>query len=105
MRTTILIMAIIGLISIVSDRLHEAAPGANLTALSGPVSGPVIFAVEDIVLEAGEINGAGHGVAHLKDIQAIADLGSLLLIGVALGGAIAAPRRESRKARAARRIT
>lgn len=105
MRTTIVIMAIIGLISIVSDRMHEAEPGANIMALSGSVSDPVIFAVEDIALKTEEINGAGHGVAHLKDIQVIADLGSLLLIGVALGGLIAAPRRESRKARAARRIT
>ncbi len=100
MRTTIVIMAIIGLISIVSDRMHEAEPGANIMALSDPV----ISAVEDIALETGESNGASH-VAHLKDIQAVADLGSLLLIGVALGGLIAAPRRESRKARAAQRIT
>jgi hypothetical protein len=105
MRTTIVIMAIIGLISILSDRMHEAEPAANIIALSGPVSDPVISAVEDIALETGESNGAGHGVAHLKDIQAVADLGSLLLIGVALGGLIAAPRRESRKARASRRIT
>jgi hypothetical protein len=65
----------------------------------------MISAVEDIALETGEGHAAGHGAAHLKDIQAVADLGSLLLIGVALGGLIAAPRRESRKARAFRRIT
>jgi hypothetical protein len=105
MRATIVIMAIIGLLSIVLDRVHEAGPAGNAMALSGSVSESGIPAVEAIALETEESDGTGHGVVHLKDIQAIADLGSLLLIGVALAGLVAAPRRESRKARAARRIT
>lgn len=105
MRTTIVIMAIIGLLSIVLDRVHETDPAGSTMALSGSVSESVIPAVEAVVLETEESGGTAHGVVHLKDIQAIADLGSLLLIGVALAGLIAAPRRESRKARAARRIT
>jgi hypothetical protein len=105
MRTTIVIMAIIGLLSIVLDRVHEAEPTGNAMALSSSVSEPVIPVAEPVALETEESEGTGHGVVHLKDIQAIADLGSLLLIGVALAGLVAGPRRESRKARAARRIT
>jgi hypothetical protein len=98
-------MAIIGLLSIVLDRVHEAEPAGNAMVLSGSVSESVIPAAEVIALETEESDGTGDGVVHLKDIQAIADLGSLLLIGVALAGLLAAPRRESREARAARRIT
>jgi hypothetical protein len=105
MRTTIVIMAIIGLLSIVLDRVHETEPVGNAMALSGSVSERVIPVAEPIALETEESEVAGHGIVHLKDIQAIADLGSLLLIGVALAGLVAGPRRESRKARAARRIT
>ena len=79
MRTTIVIMAIIGLLSIVLDRVHEAEPAGNAMALSGSVSEPVISIAEPVALETEE--SEGHGVVHLKDIQAIADLGSLLLIG------------------------
>jgi hypothetical protein len=98
-------MAIIGLLSIVLDRVHEAEPVGNALVLSGSVSESVIPAAGAVALEMEESEGTGHGVVHLKDIQAIADLGSLLLIGVALAGLVAGPRRESRKARAARRIT
>jgi hypothetical protein len=105
MRNTIVIMAIIGLSSIALDRVHETDVAGDAMVLSGVVSESMIPAVEAVAPETGESGSTSHGVAHLKDIQAIADLGSLLLIGVALGGLVAGSRRESRKARAARRIT
>ena len=102
MRTTIVIIAIAGLLSIALDRAHEVDPVPGGMLLSSPLSESMIPAVEEVALNAGENNGA---IPHLKDIQAVADLGSLLLIGVALAGLIGAPKRENRKARAARRIT
>jgi hypothetical protein len=105
MRATIVILAIVGLSSFVLDRVYEAEPAGNVAALSIPMFESVVSIDEDIALETGTSHGAGQSVTHLKDIQAIADLGSLLLIGVALAGLIAGPRRESRKARTARRIT
>ena len=84
---------------------REAEPAVGEVALSTSVSGAVISVAEGIALKTEESKGAGYGVVHLEDIQAIADLGSLLLIGMALAGLIAAPRRESRKTRAAGRIT
>ena len=105
MRTTIVIIAIAGLLSIALDRAHEVDPVPGGMLLSSPLSESMIPAVEEVALNAGENDGADRSIPHLKDIQAVADLGSLLLIGVALAGLIGAPKRENRKARAARRIT
>ncbi|HVW64374.1 MAG TPA: hypothetical protein VHB01_05105 [Nitrosospira sp.] len=105
MRATIVILAIMGLSSFLLDKVHEAEPAENAVALSVLISEPAVSADEDVTLKTGESNGGGQSVAHLKDIPAVADLGSLLLIGVALAGLVAAPRRENRKARNTRRIT
>ncbi len=101
MRITIVIVALIGLISVAMDMTREVENRPSDALLSSQFADSAVAAV---TLDAEEIKGRDKSPTHLTDVKWVSELGSILLIGVALAGFITAPQRKIRKARNERRI-
>lgn len=101
MRITIVIVALISLMSVAMDMTREVEQRPDNALLSSQLTDSTIAAV---TLDAEEIKGRDQSPTHLTDVKWVSELGSLLLIGVALSGFITAPQRKVRKARNERRI-
>lgn len=101
MRITIVIVALISFMSLAMDMTQEVEKRPDHALLSSQLMDSTDVAV---TLDAEEIKGRDQNPAHLTDVKWVSELGSLLLIGVALAGFITAPQRKAREARNERRI-
>ena len=106
MRITIVIIALIGLMSLMMDAVQEAGTAPD-HALSSNHTSMQDFAVAAATLDTdiAEMGSENQGPVHLMEIKGVSELGTLLLIGVALAGLIGAPQRRAQKSRARRGIT
>ncbi|KIO48434.1 hypothetical protein [Nitrosospira sp. NpAV] len=106
MRSTIVIIALIGLMSLMMDAVQEAGT-APVHALPSSETSIQDFTVAATTLDtdAVEKGSRNQGPAHLMEIKGVSELGTLLLLGVALSGLIWAPQRKTQKSRVRRGIT
>lgn len=106
MRITIVIIALIGLTSLVMDTVQEGWTGPNHALVSNHASFQD-FTGASVALDAdvAEKKNQDQGPVHLMEIKGVSELGTLVLIGVALAGLIGAPQRKTQKSRARRGIT
>lgn len=103
MRITIVIVALIGLLSMAMDTTREVEMKPDNAWLSSQVVDSTIAAAS---LDAEQVKAPArdHNPAHLTDVRWLSELGSFVLIGVALVGFITAPQRKIRNARSKRHI-
>jgi hypothetical protein len=101
MRTAIVIVALIGLMSIAMDMTSESGKMPDRTLISSQFSDS---AVATATLDVVEMQDRDPNPAHAMEGRWISELGSLILIGVALAGLVTAPQRKARR-RSERGIT
>lgn len=106
MRITIVIIALIGLMSMAMDAVQEVGKTPDHALLSSNAS-LQDFTAAAVALDVGaaEKKNQNQGPVHLMEIKGVSVLGTLVLIGVALAGLIGAPQRKTQKSRARRSIT
>lgn len=106
MRITIVIIALIGLMSLVMDAVQETRAAPDHALLSSHVS-VEDFNVAAVAPDANDVEkgSQNQAPAHLTEIKGVSELGTLVLIGVALAGLIGAPQRRTQKSRTRRGIT
>lgn len=101
MRTTIVIVVLIGLMSIAMDMTSENGKMLDPALTSSQFSDSA--AAPTIALDTVEMKDRDPNYVHAMDGR-ISELGSLILIGVALAGLVTAPQRKARR-RSERGIT
>jgi hypothetical protein len=107
MRTTIVIVALIGLMSIAMDMTSESGTMPDRTLIASQFSdlaAATTITTTSIALDTVEMKDHDPNPAHPMDGRWISELGSLILIGVALGGLVTATQRKARR-RSERGIT
>ena len=106
MRSTIVIIALIGLMSLMMDAVQEAGTVPDHALLSSHTSiQDFTVAATTLDTDTAETASRNQGPAHLMEIKGVSELGTLVLLGVALAGLIGAPQRRTQKSRARRGIT
>lgn len=106
MRSTIVIIALIGLMSLMMDAVQEAGTAPDHALLSSHTSiQDFTVAATTLDTDTAETASRNQGPAHLMEIKGVSELGTLVLLGVALAGLIWAPQRKTQKSRARRGIT
>lgn len=106
MRITIVIIALIGLMSMAMDAVQDVGKTPDHALLSSNAS-LQDFTVAAVALDvdAAEKKNQDQGPVHLMEIKGVSELATLVLIGVALAGLIGAPQRKTQKSKARRGIT
>lgn len=112
MRTAIVIVALIGLMSIAMDMTSESGkmPDRTLTSsqfydsAAATTITTTTITTTTIALDTMEMKDRDPNSVHAMDGRWISELGSLILIGVALAGLVTAPQRKARR-RSERSIT